>query len=294
MLVAVFIILVGTNFARAETEIGLSHTVVGQRFEYVIQQGDFLISLAARFGESAMAIARSNGIDYNERIYPGQRLEIDNRHIVPRTPGNEILINLPQRMLFFFRDGNLAGEYPVGLGKPTWPTPTGQFRVVLLQKDPTWTIPLSIQEELRREGKVVLEKVPPGPDNPLGKYWIGLSLPGYGIHSTSEPTSVYQFLSHGCIRLRHEDVEKLFPEIKIGMTGQIIYAPVLLAELADGRIFLEVNRDVYNEGVKVLEFVHELAEENNLTNRIDWQKTAQICHQQEGLAKQINLQTDIH
>lgn len=283
---------VGTGFARAETTIELSHAVVGERFEYVIQHGDFLIGLAARFGESAMAIAHSNGIDYNGLIFPGQRLEIDNRHIIPETLGNEILINLPQRMLFFFRDGNLAGAYPVGLGKPTWPTPTGQFHVVQLHRNPFWTVPISIQEELRREGEVVLTKVPPGLDNPLGKYWIGLSLPGYGIHGTNAPPSVYHFQSHGCIRLQPEDIEKLFPEIKIGATGQIIYAPVLLAVLDEGRIYLEVNQDVYSKGVNALQMLKELAEENHLADRIDWQKAAQVVEQQEGLARQINLQAE--
>ena len=292
LLLVAFITSIGTGFARSETTLALSHAVVGERFEYVVQQGDFLISIAARFGESAMAIAHSNGIAYNGLIYPGQRLEVDNRHVVPETLENGILINLPQRMLFFFHDGTLAGAYPVGLGKPTWPTPTGQFRVVQLHKNPTWTVPISIQEEMRREGEVVLTKVPPGPDNPLGKYWIGLSLPGYGIHGTSAPPSVYHFQSHGCIRLQPEDVEKLFPEIKIGTTGQIIYAPVLLAVLDDGRIYLEVNRDIYNKGVNTLQMLKELAEANHLSNRIDWQKTAQVVGQQEGLARQINLQTE--
>ena len=291
-LLCMFILLFGNGFARSETTLALSHAVVGERFEYVVKQGDLLTSIAARFGESAMAIAHSNGIAYNGLLYPGQRLEIDNRHVVPETLENGILINLPQRMLFLFRAGSLAGAYPVGLGKPTWPTPTGQFHVVQLRKNPTWTVPISIQEEMRRERQVVLTTVPGGPDNPLGKYWIGLSLPGYGIHGTNAPPSVYHFQSHGCIRLHPDDVEKLFPEVEIGTDGEIIYAPVLLALLDDGRIYLEVNRDVYNKGVNALQMLNELAEANHLTNRIDWQKAAKIAKQQEGLARQINLQAE--
>lgn len=292
LLLVAFIAWLETGLARAETTIELSHAVVGERFEYVIRHGDFLIGLAARFGEPAMAIAQDNGINYNGLIHPGQRLVIDNRHIVPGTLRNGILINLPQRMLFFFRDGNLAGAYPVGLGKPTWPTPTGRFHVADLRENPSWTVPISIQEEMRREGKVVLAKLPPGPDNPLGRYWIGLSLSGYGIHGTSAPASVYHFQSHGCIRLQPENIEKLFPEIKIGTAGQIIYAPVLLAMLDDGRIYLEVNRDVYNKGANTLQMLKELAEANHLTSRIDWQKTAQVFEQQAGLAKQVNLRVE--
>lgn len=292
LLSVLVIIWSASGFVRAETPIGISHTVVGGRFEYKIQRGDMLIGVGARFGESAMVMAQSNGIDYNGIIYPGQRLEIENRHIVPDTMENGIIINLPQRMLFFFLDGKLAGAYPVGPGKPSWPTPTGQFSVVQLAKDPTWTVPRSIQEEMRREGEVVLTKVPPGPSNPLGKYWIGLSLSGYGIHSTSAPPSVYDFRSHGCIRMQPGDVEKLFPEIKIGVTGRIIYAPVLLAVTADGSIYLEVNRDVYNKGINALQVLNELADANHLADRIDWQKAAQVVEMREGLARQVNLAAD--
>ena len=283
-------LLLCANAVRAQaTAPALSHTLVGGQFEYTVQKGDFLIGIAARFGESAVLIARSNDIDYDAHIYPGQRLQIDNRHVVPQTLDNGILINLPQRMLFFFRAGKLAGAYPVGLGKPSWPTPAGEFHVVQLRKNPAWVVPLSIQEEMRREGQAVQTRVPPGPDNPLGKYWIGLSLSGYGIHGTSAPPSVYHFQSHGCIRLQPDDVEKLFPQVSIGTTGKIIYAPALLAELNDGRIYLEVDRDIYNKGVNALKMLTELAAANRLTNRIDWQKAAQVVKQQEGLARQINL-----
>ena len=278
------------SFARAETELALSHAIVGERFEYVVRPGDFLIGLAARFGESALIIAENNAIAYNKPLSPGQRLEIDNRHVVPATAENGILINLPQRMLFFFRDGVSAGAYPTGLGMPGWPTPEGSFSVVQLRKNPAWYVPLSIQEEMRRKGETVLTKVPPGPDNPLGKYWIGLSIPGYGIHGTNAPSSVYHFQSHGCIRLQPENIEKLFPQIAIGDTGKIVYAPLLLALLNDGSIYLEVDRDIYSKGIDMLPLLKQLADVNQLTNRIDWGKAAQAIEQQTGLASRIDLQ----
>lgn len=290
LLVVALSVWVGTGFARAETTLTLAHAIVGERFEYVVQPGDFFIGLAARFGESAMVIAQSNGIDYSSRLYPGQRLEIDNRHVVPEIAENGILINLPQRMLFFFRDGVLAGAYPVGLGMPSWPTPQGPFSVVQLRKNPAWYVPLSIQEEMRRKGETVLTKVPPGPDNPLGKYWIGLSIPGYGIHGTNAPSSVYHFQSHGCIRLQPENIEKLFPQIATGDTGKIVYAPLLLALLNDGSIYLDVDRDIYRKGIDMLPLLKQLADVNQLTNRIDWGKAAQAIEQQTGLASRIDLQ----
>ncbi|MHB8847741.1 MAG: L,D-transpeptidase family protein [Burkholderiales bacterium] len=280
----------GASAAPTETVPELSHAIVGERFEYAVRPGDFLIGLAARFGESALIIAENNGIAYNKPLFPGQRLEIDNRHVVPPTAENGILINLPQRMLFFFRNGVPAGAYPTGLGMPGWPTPEGSFSVVQLRRNPAWYVPLSIQEEMRRKGETVLTKVSPGPDNPLGKYWIGLSIPGYGIHGTNAPASVYHFQSHGCIRLQPENIEKLFPQIAIGDTGKIVYAPLLLALLNDGSIYLEVDRDIYGKGGDMMPLLKQLADANRLTNRIDWEKAGQAVERQSGLATRIDLQ----
>ena len=275
------------------TQPELSHQIVGGRFEYTVRQGDTLTAIGVRFGESAADIARRNDLAPHTEIHPGQALQIDNRHIVPETLDDGILINLPQRMLFDFHDGRLAGAYPVGLGKPSWPTPTGRFKVVELRKDPTWHVPLSIQEEMRREGKAIITRVAPGPDNPLGRYWIGLSLPGYGIHGTSAPPSVYHVQSHGCIRLHPDDVESLFAHMQLGTPGKIIYARLLLAELPDGHVELEVNPDIYRKQPKPWDTLVRLAADHGLTDRIDWQKARQAVAQQEGLARRIDRQAEV-
>lgn len=285
--------LTWTGPARAENE--LSHALVGSsRDYYQVKKGDFLTTIAGRVGESAMAIAQANQIDYKAHIVPGQVLKIDNAHVVPEALENGILINVPQRLLFFFRNGVLIGTYPVGLGKPTWRTPTGDFGIALLSKNPNWVVPINIQEEMRREGEVVRTEVPPGPDNPLGKYWIGLSHPGYGIHGTVSPSSIYQFRSHGCIRLRNEDIAELFPQVMIGDPVKIIYTPVLVAAPDDGRIYLEVNPDAYDQGANALRILVQTAEANHLADRIDWAMAAQVIQKHEGLARQINLEAQNH
>jgi L,D-transpeptidase ErfK/SrfK len=83
----------------------------------------------------------------------------------------------------------------------------------------------------------VKTRVPPGPDNPLGQYWIGLSLVGYGIHGTIASASIYQFRSHGCIRIHPNDIADLFGRVSLGTSGHIIYTPVLLARLTSDQIY---------------------------------------------------------
>jgi L,D-transpeptidase ErfK/SrfK len=140
---------------------------------------------------------------------------------------------------------------------------------------------------MRREQKIVREEVPPGPDNPLGSHWLGLSLAGYGIHGTIAPSSVFHFQSHGCIRLHPDDVADLFSQVKVGTAGRIVYQPVLLAVVEDGRILLEVHRDIYTQGIAPAQIVSDLAAANGLSQYIDWPSVQAVIAAQDGLARDI-------
>jgi L,D-transpeptidase ErfK/SrfK len=275
--------------ALVQVPIGWQAALVGKQFEYVVQRGDSLISISARFGIELSVLAQMNGLKKGVTLQQGQVLQIDNRHIVPERLMDGILINLPQRMLYYFQAGMLMAHYPVGLGRPSWPTPTGSFSVINMQENKTWYVPKSIQEEMRREGKSVLTQVPPGAENPLGNYWIGLSLPEIGIHGTIAPTSIYHFLSHGCIRLHPDDIAILFQQVRKGMAGKIIYSPVLLARLDDGRIFLEVNRDVYKKSINPMTTVQNLANAQGVGEMVDWNKVQEVIKLKEGLAREVGL-----
>ena len=273
--------------ARAQELPRLAAKLAGGEFEYTIKRGDSFSSIGARYGVEPAVLAATNRLKIGARLKPGQVLRIDNRHIVPTELNDGILINLPQRILFFFRNCELVRHYPVGLGRPTWPTPRGGFQVLELREHPTWHVPKSIQREMAMEGKVVKEEVPPGPDNPLGDYFIRLGTRPYGIHGTIAPLTIYGFRTHGCIRLHPDDADELFHLVKIGQSGLIIYAPVLIAKLGDGRIFLEVHRDVYQKEMDAMTIIHGLADFNDIGNMIDWRKAQVVADHEEGLARDI-------
>lgn len=275
--------LAGLPQARAEPP---SFPVTGGVFEYTVQPGDYLIRIGARFGVAAEVLARENALKYEAKLMPGKKLTIDNRHIVPEMRESGLLINLPQRLLYYFSEWELVAAYPVGLGKPSWPTPAGDFSVIEKVVNKTWRVPKSIQEEMRREGRTVKTAVPPGPDNPLGKHWLGLSLSAIGIHGTIAPASIYHFQSHGCIRLHPDDIEALFEQTERGTSGSIIYVPMMLTE-SDGRIYLEVHRDIYNKGDVSLMALERLAQDAVLGDRIDWARAAEVLEQREGVARDV-------
>jgi L,D-transpeptidase ErfK/SrfK len=253
---------------------------------YLVQPGDSLTSIGARLGIDVKPLAELNDIKPAQRLVPGSELKINNPHIVSFAPNVDIVINLPQRMLFFFEAGRFSRGYPITAGSRGWKTPPGDFTVVTMEKDPTWDVPPSIQAEMSRAGKPVLTRVPPSPQNPLGKYWIGLSLSGIGIHGTNAPGSIYRLVSHGCIRLHPDDIAELFPRVQGNMHGRIIYEPVLLAE-NDGVVFLEVHPDVYRKVPDMLARAKQLAQASDLANMVDWELVKEVIHKRDGIARDV-------
>jgi L,D-transpeptidase ErfK/SrfK len=274
------------NVASQEIQTALADQLVGESFSYAVQKGDSLTSIGARFGVGINALAASNRMAVNSVLREGRTLLIDNRHIVPDVLAEGLLINIPQRMLFFFQQGQLARAYPVAVGRPSWPTPTGKFTVVIKEENPVWEVPKSIQEEMRREGKVVEERVPACPENPLGKHWLGLSIPGFGVHGTIASASIYTFQTHGCIRLHPDDIAAIFPEVGRGTPGRIIYQTLMVARLGK-RIFLEVHRDIYRKEPDPLALLSVIAKTHNLESSLDWQIAKGIITKQDGVAHEV-------
>ena len=267
--------------------------VVDRSARHVVARGDSLASIGARYGVSTRLIVAENGLDARKPLRPGATLTVTARHVVPPPLDDGIVINLPQRMLFHFRGRRLASAYPVAVGRSDWPTPTGEFKVINRQTDKTWVVPVSIQEEMLREGKPVLTEVPPGPENPLGRHWIGLSLPAIGIHGTIAPASVYGFRSHGCIRVHPDDVAALFDRVGVGEPGRIVYLPLLLARGEDGRIWFEANPDAYRRGGGTPETVRAMARERGIAEEsIDWELIATMLRARDGLAREVGVDRD--
>jgi len=265
----------------------LSSQLVGGEFKYTVQPGDTLTAIGARFGMDPVALGEKNGIGYRDTLKYGKVLRVDNRHIVPMEIKQGVLINLPQRMLYLFQQGKLAAHYPVGVGLASLPTPTGGYKIASRVENPVWYVPKDIQDELRAEGKSVMTQISPGPDNPLGRHWIGLDMPGYGIHGTIAPSSVYHFLSHGCVRLHPDDIAELFPRLKTGEAVQIIYEPVMMAAF-EGRLFLEVHPDAYmKEAINPTGTAKKIARAHQLEKRVDWKRVAEVVRYNRGIVADV-------
>jgi lipoprotein-anchoring transpeptidase ErfK/SrfK len=134
--------------------------------------------------------------------------------------GPAILINRSINRLFLFKNTGRSlvswRTFAVATGQAIYPTPKGTFQIVVKWVNPTWYPPT---QDAWAKG---LKPVPPGPGNPLGTRWMGLSAPGVGIHGTDEPGSIGYSASHGCIRMQVPDAEWLFLQVRVGTTVFIV------------------------------------------------------------------------
>jgi len=119
----------------------------------------------------------------------------------------EVLVSIPDRKLVVVENGKVLRAFPVSVGAPMSPSPTGKFEIVNRLANPTYY----------RAGLVI----PAGKNNPLGPRWVGLNKQGYGIHGTSAPGSIGKAASHGCIRMRNRDVVEFASLVNIGDTVEI-------------------------------------------------------------------------
>ncbi len=269
-------------------------TIIGGDVTHTVGKGENLYRVGAKYGVYWKAIARTNGLSEKDPLVEGTTLKLNTRRIVPRVVDNGIIINIPDRTLYFFREKQLMA-LPVGLGAifkneySDWKTPEGKFRIVSKRKDPTWYVPESIQIEYAIKGKNIEETVPPGPKNPLGKYAIKTSLPAVLIHETIWPGSVYRYMSHGCIRMLPEHIEQLFPLVEVNMPGEIIYEPVKVALTEDGRTFVEIRTDIYRKHKSLKNYTTKLIESRGMSDKVDWQKIDRLIKEESGIAEDVSL-----
>ena len=130
-----------------------------------------------------------------------------NDHSAAPAPKRQIIISIVDRQLAVIDHGQVLKTYPIAVGARGTPSPDGDFVIINHAKDPVY-----------RHGD---KEIAPGKDNPLGTRWMGLSLKGYGIHGTNVQSSVGKAVSHGCFRMRKQDVEELYALVQVGDTVMV-------------------------------------------------------------------------
>lgn len=220
-------------------------SLVGELRHIQAHHEDTLSDIARRYDLGRNEIIQANpGVD---PWLPGEGTSIllPTRYILPNAPREGIVLNVPEMRLYYFPSAR--GEatrqlitHPISIGRMDWNTPLGLTRIASKQKDPVWRPPKSVREEAAADGRELPDVVPAGPENPLGAYAMRLAIPGYLMHGTNKPYGLGMRVTHGCIRLYPEDIERLFNQVPVGTDVRILNQPIKLGWLA-GTLFMEVH-----------------------------------------------------
>lgn len=212
----VFTYRVPTNGATADQQ---RETIISQPLKHTVGEDESLLDIARHYHLGYRELIEANpGVD--PWVPPvGLEIYIPSRWILPNGRRRGLVLNIPEMRAYYYLSDSEVMTFPLGIGMEGWDTPAGNYKIGEKRTDPVWHVPLSIQKEMEFPRKVV----PPGPTNPLGRYWMRLSSTSYGIHGTNNPWAVGRFITHGCIRLYPEDIAYLFPRIARGTPVEVIY-----------------------------------------------------------------------
>lgn len=172
----------------------LTDLLVPQIIDYQIEYGDTLGNIARKFGTTVESITKINHLT-THAIYAGQKIRVWHESLT-------ISIDKSDNILIVKSGDQVIKQYQVATGAANI-TPVGEFTISSRIDHPTWF----------KKGEVIL---PDSPENALGTRWLGFDKPQYGIHGTLHPELIGQQVSHGCVRMRNEDVEELFDYIALG------------------------------------------------------------------------------
>ncbi|MBM3464197.1 MAG: hypothetical protein FJX76_19040 [Armatimonadetes bacterium] len=250
-----------TKATPAPAVTGSLPPVVGKNITHVVKPGEDLYALGLHYKLAIEHFQWANNTTALS-IPPGRKIIVPNQHILPAMLKDGLVINLPERGVYLFKNGEAVAFYPCAIGMGgRFATPVGDCKIISRQMYPTWSPP---------DWAGIKEPVPPGPNNPLGDRWIGLSMDGVGLHGTLDPMSIGQNASHGCMRMYPHVIRELFDRVKVGWPVKVMYDTVKVGiSPEDRKIYVQVYPDVYGRVPDPLAVLKEKLARSGLLDLVD-------------------------
>lgn len=250
--------------------------LVGRPQYHVVHRGETLLRIARWCNTDPVTLAHLNGME-GMPLRPGRKLRLPSLTILPRRVADGVVLNIPERGIYIFRNGRLLERFPCAVGKQHWETPIGLYRIARLVRQPVWIPPkLMVQRE-----HTPARWVSAGRNNPIGDRWMGWNAPEVGFHSTYEMQTIGQAASHACVRLYLESAHAMFHQVYPGMPIYSLYEPVKIGRKG-GDYYLSVSPDVYHTGKTLLARVRQILKQAGLLHKVDMQKVRRIVARQDG------------
>jgi len=284
-----------------------------ERLRHIVPPADQAIigslrTIEARHGDTLSDIARRYSIGFEEirmanpDVDPwlpgeGTPVLIPGRYLLPDTPREGIVVNVPEMRLYWFPPTARGGKpevvtYPVSVGRGEWQTPIAETTVVRKDLDPTWIPTANTHADYAARGEPLPARVPPGPDNPLGRHSLRLGLPAYLIHGTNRPYGIGMKVSRGCLRLYPEDIERLFAEVPVGTKVRLVNQPYKAGWHLD-HLYIEVHpefpepEDTAYDNLTPLAAAILAAARHGPAREIDWDAVYRAAEERAGLPVRI-------
>ncbi|MEZ3497980.1 L,D-transpeptidase family protein [Pantoea sp. KPR_PJ] len=218
--------------------------LIGENIEITVPQ-DNKLPLEAFAAQYQMGLSNMLEANPGMDVYlpqAGKKMIIPQQLILPDAPREGIVINSAEMRLYYYPKGTkTVVVLPIGIGELGKDTPVNWTTTVQRKKDgPTWTPTKAMHAEYAARGESMPAVFPAGPDNPMGLYalYIGRL---YAIHGTNANFGIGLRVSHGCVRLRADDIKWLFDNVPVGTRVQFIDQPVKATVEPDGSRYIEVH-----------------------------------------------------
>ncbi|MBS2034858.1 L,D-transpeptidase [bacterium] len=245
MLRFIFALLLLTGAAWAQDVRPMAGKLVSHR----TIRGEDLVKVALQYRLGVDHLAFANGFPITTlEVAEDTPVFIPGWRILPANPPrNGIVINLAERLLYLYQNGRFVRYYPISIGDESaengrFQTPTGSYSIIEKIKNPTWYPPSWAKDRT---------PVGPGPNNPLGERWIGLSLPRTGVHGTNDPLNIGNSVTHGCMRTHPALLRELYDSVQVGYVARIEYETAKVGRGPDGALYIANYPDVYKKSPSV-------------------------------------------
>lgn len=197
---------VNTNFVQTPSGSAAKSKMKGLYYQNIKEM------LGERFHMDVRYLEKLNkGKSFTE----GETITVINVGTPLKAKINRVVADKASKTLYAYNGDKLVATYPTTVGSTATPSPTGTFKIVNKVKMPWY------KSTVKSGDKKEVFMLPPGPNNPVGVVWMGLSKPSYGIHGSPVPEGISRQASAGCVRLTNWDVLEVYANIENGASVEL-------------------------------------------------------------------------
>lgn len=214
-----------------------------------------LIEIANKYNIGLYEMIEANpNLDSKGLIPKNVDVLIPSMFILPNCDRSGIVINLAEMRLFYFdKLNNKVYTYPVGIGRTNWETPIWRRKIVKKEKDPYWRPSENMKKATKEEfGEDLPNEIPPGKNNPLGRFSLRMGWTEYLIHDGDLWGGIGMRSTGGCIRMNSSDIEELYGMVDVGIIVEIIHQPIKVGT-SGNNIFIESHEPLQEKSDNIQE-----------------------------------------